>query len=339
MIRLLVLDVDGTMTDGGVYYDATGNELKKFAIKDGAGLVLARTAGIRVMICTGRECEAVRRRAADLKITDIYQNVGKKAAFLRDFMAENGYARDDVAYCGDDLNDLAAMALCGFVACPADAAPEVRVRADYICPQRGGEGAVRGAVEKILRGDGRWNDAVKKAFQVDASIRPYGLTEGDFMKNKKHTPLLAALATLVVLLAGVVLIWLAKVRPDVGKGRSEIVTDFLRAELLQDGQTATQVFTYDKDILTIGLEFYLPGDQPCGALDVVLYDADTGEELSRSVGTMDYIVPDHGDGPRRDRAGGPPLQAGRHAALRDGRDFGYRPQRRCRALEGADGRG
>ena len=81
-----------------------------------------------------------------------------------------------------------------------------------------------------------------------------------------------------MLLAGVVLIWLAKVRPDVGKGRSEIVTDFLRAELLQDGQTATQVFTYDKDILTIGLEFYLPGDQPCGALDVVLYDADTGED-------------------------------------------------------------
>ena len=117
MIRLLVLDVDGTMTDGGVYYDATGNETKKFAIKDGAGLVLARTAGIRVMICTGRECEAVRRRAADLKITDVYQNVGKKAAFLRGFMAENHYAREEVAYCGDDLNDLAAMALCGFGRC------------------------------------------------------------------------------------------------------------------------------------------------------------------------------------------------------------------------------
>ena len=168
MIRLLVLDVDGTMTDGGVYYDATGNELKKFAIKDGAGLVLARTAGIRVMICTGRDASSrAAISAAALKITDIYQDVGKKAAFLRDFMAENGYARDDVAYCGDDLNDLAAMALCGFVACPADAAPEVRARADYICPQRGGEGAVRGAVEKILRGDGRWNDAVKKAFQVE----------------------------------------------------------------------------------------------------------------------------------------------------------------------------
>lgn len=112
------------------------------------------------------------------------------------------------------------------------------------------------------------------------------------MKNKKHTSLLAALATLVVLLAAAVLIWLAQVRPDVGKGRSEIITDFLRAELVHDGETATQEFTYDKDILTIGLEFYLPGEQPSGELDAVLYDADTGEELSRSVGTMDYIVPD-----------------------------------------------
>lgn len=85
MIRLLVLDVDGTLTDGGIYYDSHGNELKKFAAKDGAGLLIARAAGIRVMICTGRECEAVRRRAADLKITDVYQNVGRKAEFLRDF--------------------------------------------------------------------------------------------------------------------------------------------------------------------------------------------------------------------------------------------------------------
>ena len=79
-------------------------------------------------------------------------------------MAENGYTRAQTAYCGDDLNDLAAMALCGFVACPADAAEEVKARADYICPQRGGEGAVRGAVEKILCSDGRWKAAVEKAF-------------------------------------------------------------------------------------------------------------------------------------------------------------------------------
>ena len=161
MIRLLVLDVDGTLTDGGIYYDSTGNELKKFGVKDGAGLVLARSTGHACLM------EAVRRRAADLKITDIYQNVPHKADFLQKFFAENGYAREEIAYCGDDLNDLAAMALCGFVACPADAAPEVKARADYQCPQRGGEGAVRGAVEHILRTDGRWHDAVKAAFHVD----------------------------------------------------------------------------------------------------------------------------------------------------------------------------
>lgn len=117
MIRLLVLDVDGTMTDGGVYYDSTGNELKKFAIKDGAGIVLARAAGMQVMICTGRECEAVRRRAQDLHIDYLFQNVHDKAAFLSRFMAEHSLTKQDVAYCGDDLNDLTAMALCGFVAC------------------------------------------------------------------------------------------------------------------------------------------------------------------------------------------------------------------------------
>ena len=112
MIRLLVLDVDGTMTDGGVYYDSTGNELKKFAIKDGAGIVLARAAGMQVMICTGRECEAVRRRAQDLHIDYLFQNVHDKAAFLSRFMAEHSLTKPDVAYCGDDLNDLTAMALC-----------------------------------------------------------------------------------------------------------------------------------------------------------------------------------------------------------------------------------
>lgn len=166
MIELLVLDVDGTLTDGGVYYDATGNELKKFAIKDGAGIVAARAAGVRVMICTGRECQAVRRRAADLHIDYVFQNVKDKAAFLAEFMAQNGLGRDQVAYCGDDWNDAAAMALCGFVACPADAAAGIAARADYVCRRRGGEGAVREAVEEFLRRDGRLADAVARAFGI-----------------------------------------------------------------------------------------------------------------------------------------------------------------------------
>ena len=164
MIKLLILDVDGTLTDGGIYYDATGNELKKFSVKDGAGLVALRRAGVQVMICTGRECEAVRRRAADLHLEYVYQNVGNKAAFLCDFFREHGLSREEVAYCGDDWNDLAAMALCGFVACPADAAAAVKARADYVCPQKGGEGAVRGAAEEILRREGRLESAVQAAF-------------------------------------------------------------------------------------------------------------------------------------------------------------------------------
>ena len=164
MIKLLILDVDGTLTDGGIYYDSTGNELKKFSVRDGAGLVALRRAGVQVMICTGRECEAVRRRAADLHLDYVFQDVADKAVFLQDFMAQNGLTREQVAYCGDDWNDLAAMALCGFVACPADAAAAVQARADYICPQKGGEGAVRGAAEEILRREGRLEQAVQDAF-------------------------------------------------------------------------------------------------------------------------------------------------------------------------------
>ena len=109
----------------------------------------------------------------------------------------------------------------------------------------------------------------------------------------KYRPLPAALLTLVVLLASTLLIWLAVVRPQLGKGRTETLCDnFDRSELLADGDTAAQVFTYDKALYTIGLEFYLPGAQPQGELEVVLSDADTGEELARSTGVMQNIIPD-----------------------------------------------
>lgn len=148
--KLLVLDVDGTLTDGGLYLDSTGNETKKFSVKDGAGLVIARKAGIQVMILTGRESEPVRRRAAELSLEYCVQNCKNKVAYLSNFMEEHQLTAQQVAYVGDDWNDLAAMKLCGFVACPADAAAEVKAIANYVCPQKGGEGAVRGAVEKLL---------------------------------------------------------------------------------------------------------------------------------------------------------------------------------------------
>ena len=111
--------------------------------------------------------------------------------------------------------------------------------------------------------------------------------------KKLDKPLLAALGTLVVLLAVSLLVWLALVRPELGKGRSQTISDdFSASAILADGQTASQTFTFDEDLLAIGVEFYLPGDQPEGELELVLTDADTGEELARSTGVMEYILPD-----------------------------------------------
>lgn len=168
-IKLLVLDVDGTLTDGGLYLDSTGNETKKFSVRDGAGLVLARAAGIQVMILTGRKSEPVRRRAAELKLDYVIQNCKAKAPRLAEFMAEQGFAKEDVAYVGDDWNDLAAMALCGFTACPQDAAAEVAAQVDYVCPHKGGFGAVRDAVEYILRKQGVFAETVKAVFDAEVS--------------------------------------------------------------------------------------------------------------------------------------------------------------------------
>ena len=111
--------------------------------------------------------------------------------------------------------------------------------------------------------------------------------------KKLDKPLLAALGTLAALLAAALLVWLALVRPQLGKGRAETISDdFSASAILEDGQTASQTFTFDRDLLALGVEFYLPGEQPSGELELVLTDADTGEELARSTGVMDYIVPD-----------------------------------------------
>ncbi len=171
-LKLMVLDVDGTLTDGGIYYDDQDNETKKFSVKDGAGIVLGRAAGLQFMICTGRECAAVARRARDLKIDYLYQNVARKWEFLEEFMILHGLEKSQVAYCGDDWNDLAAMALCGWVACPADAAPQVKAVADYVCPHAGGQGAVRDAILQILTREGLLDQALEKAFGVKKEEPP-----------------------------------------------------------------------------------------------------------------------------------------------------------------------
>lgn len=163
-IQYVVADVDGTLTDGGIYYDENGNELKKFCTRDGAGFFAARAAGLRIIVLTGRESKIVRRRMEEFKVDVIEQNVKDKAVWLRGFMAKAGISGENIAFVGDELNDLAAMRLVNFVGCPFDACPEVKAEAHYISPLRGGEGAFRDVMSFMLRARGQWADAVKTVY-------------------------------------------------------------------------------------------------------------------------------------------------------------------------------
>lgn len=163
-LRLLVIDVDGTLTDAGIYYDEHGNELKKFCTRDAAGFFAAHAIGIKTMVLTGRECAATGRRMAEMKASYLYQDVTDKQGFLKKFMDENGLSREDVGYIGDDLNDIAAMKFCGFIGCPADSCQEVKEISHYVSPVCGGYGAVRDVIEYLLNGTGEWDSAVSSIY-------------------------------------------------------------------------------------------------------------------------------------------------------------------------------
>lgn len=165
-LQYLVIDVDGTMTDGGIYYDEYGNEIKKFCTKDAAGFFAAHQSGIKIMVLTGRECKATTRRMTEMKVEYLFQNVKNKKDFLASFMKDNGVAKEEIGYIGDDLNDLPPMKLCGYVACPADACEEVRKIADYVSPVKGGYGMVRDVIEHLLRESHEWKDAVSCVYGI-----------------------------------------------------------------------------------------------------------------------------------------------------------------------------
>lgn len=165
-IKLLVIDVDGTMTDAGIYYDEHGNELKKFCTKDAAGFFAAHMVGIEIMVLTGRECEATTRRMNEMKVEYLYQNIKDKQAFLKKFMESHSITKDELGYIGDDLNDYPSMQLAGFIGCPADSCIEIREIADYVSTIKGGQGAVRDIIEYILRDSGKWKSAVAKVYGI-----------------------------------------------------------------------------------------------------------------------------------------------------------------------------
>ena len=159
-IRLLVLDVDGVLTDGGIHYTSAGEEVKSFSILDGLGIKLVRRAGIRVAIITGRNSPMVQRRAAELGIDLCVQGREDKLAALEELLASERISLEQCAYMGDDLPDLGAILRAGLGLTVANASSEVASRAAWQSRARGGEGAVREACEMLLRARGQWDAAL-----------------------------------------------------------------------------------------------------------------------------------------------------------------------------------
>ncbi len=165
-IRLFVMDVDGTLTDGSITYAEDGTEWKSFHARDGAGIKFLALAGIEPAIVTGRTSPAVTRRAAELGIREVVQGASDKAAIVRRLRERLGVPAAAVAFAGDDLSDLPAMREAAFSAAPCDAAPEVLEAATFVSTLGGGKGAVRQAIEALLKREGRW-EAVLAAYGAD----------------------------------------------------------------------------------------------------------------------------------------------------------------------------
>ncbi|MBS1131820.1 MAG: HAD-superfamily hydrolase subfamily IIIA:Phosphatase kdsC [Proteobacteria bacterium] len=162
-IKLVAFDIDGVMTDGGLHYSDDGHEFKTFNVQDGLGIVLMKRAGIEVAIITGRNSNVVNCRAKDLGIEHVFHGVGDKRTVAGKLLEQLGLNWSELAFMGDDLIDLKAMAQCGLAIAPANARAIVKERAHAVTEAAGGHGAVREAVEFILAAQGK----------LDAAFAPY----------------------------------------------------------------------------------------------------------------------------------------------------------------------
>ncbi|WP_226677966.1 KdsC family phosphatase [Mesobacillus jeotgali] len=149
-IRMLVMDVDGTLTDGKIYIGEHGEIFKAFNVKDGYRLNSLDKYSIIPVIITGRNSAILSRRAAELNISEVHQGIDNKLEVLDEIIDRHNLKYENVAYIGDDINDIECMKACGFNACPADAVQEVIQTVDYVCKLNGGEGAVRELIDLLI---------------------------------------------------------------------------------------------------------------------------------------------------------------------------------------------
>jgi 3-deoxy-D-manno-octulosonate 8-phosphate phosphatase (KDO 8-P phosphatase) len=156
-VRLILLDVDGVLTDGTVQIHGVGGESKSFFIRDGLGMIMARKEGIEVGLLSGRPSDVTTRRAQELGLRIVSQGSNDKRNAFADILATHGFRADEVAYMGDDVVDLPILARVGLSTSPADAVDDVRARVHWTSRHAGGRGAVRELIELVLAAQGRWN--------------------------------------------------------------------------------------------------------------------------------------------------------------------------------------
>lgn len=169
-IKLLAFDVDGVLTDGTIYYGPGGDAMKGFSARDGMGISLARAAGLKTAIITGRRSPMVERRAEDLHIDYVMQNTSDKLAAFSQLCRDLGISMGEAAYMGDDLNDLAVVAKAGCGASPADGCAEVREAASFVSAYAGGHGALREWVEYILKQQHQWDSVLSRYMSGMAAV-------------------------------------------------------------------------------------------------------------------------------------------------------------------------
>jgi 3-deoxy-D-glycero-D-galacto-nononate 9-phosphatase len=166
--KLVITDIDGVWTDGGMYYDQTGNEWKKFNTSDSAGVLFLRLLNIPVAIITGEQTEIVKRRAEKLKIDFLYQGISDKVAVAEELCEKLGIHFSEIAFIGDDLGDVPLLRKVGIAACPANAKHYIQDKATIVTESKGGEGAFREFVEIILE----QNDQLDRVLEIhEKSLR------------------------------------------------------------------------------------------------------------------------------------------------------------------------
>jgi 3-deoxy-D-manno-octulosonate 8-phosphate phosphatase (KDO 8-P phosphatase) len=159
-IKLLILDVDGVLTDGRLYYTDRGEEIKAFNVHDGHGIVMMKKAGIKTAIISGRKSKSVRVRARELGVRYVYQGIFDKVRVMEQIIKREKIKRENVCYMGDDVTDIALLLRVGFSVSVMNGAPDVKTVVDYVTTKKGGKGAVREIAEIILKAKGLWEQII-----------------------------------------------------------------------------------------------------------------------------------------------------------------------------------